>query len=40
MLIASGLPIKIYIKEETKVDTDKEQVLFEDFHSEDFHESH
>ena len=30
-----GLPVKKYIKEEMKVDTDKEQVLFEDFHSED-----
>ena len=29
------LPVKKYIKEEMKVDTDKEQVLFEDFHSED-----
>ena len=29
------LPVKNYVKDEMKVDTDKEQVLFEDFHSED-----
>ena len=29
------LPVKKYIKEEMKVNTGKEQVLFEDFHSED-----
>ena len=29
------LPVKKYIKEEMKVNTGKEQVLFEDVHSED-----